>query len=405
MDLYSGLPYWIAKNPLYNYFNPLTAGHSTDVVIIGGGITGALVAHELCKSGIRCTLVNKSSIATGSTTASTALLQYEIDTPLCKLSEMIGEKEAVMAYQACLRSIADIEEVGMSIEYDADFERVPSIFYASTPKDVGLLRKEYEIRTKHTLPVGYLDTQELYTRYHLVAPAALVNNASAQIDAYAMASHLIDYHLVNSGLKVYTHTPITQATDKGDSYELQTASGYRINCQYVIIAAGFEAGKFLPQEIMQLTSTYAIVSQPVEEKYLWPGKSLIWETQEPYLYIRTTNGNRVIVGGEDEPFKDPLKRDNLLRKKIEILQKKIKKIFPSLPFVTDMAWCGTFSCTPDGLPFIGPWPGNDKMLYALGYGGNGITFSMIAAQVIRNRLCGIKDEREKVFGYRRFYKE
>lgn len=69
-----------------------------------------------------------------------------------------------------------------------------------------------------------------------------------------------------------------------------------------------------------------------------------------------------------------------------------------------MAWCGTFSSTTDGLPFIGPWPGNDKMLYALGYGGNGITFSMIAAQMIRNRLCGIQDEREKVFGYRRFYK-
>lgn len=282
MDLYSGLPYWIAKNPLYNYFNPLTTDHATDVVIIGEGITGSLVAHELCKSDIRCTLVDKRSIATGSTAASTALLQYEIDTPLCKLSEMIGEKEAVMAYQACLRSIADIEEIGVSVEYDAGFERVPSIFYASTPKDVGLLRKEYEIWAKHTLPVGYLDTRELYTRYQLIAPAALVNNASAQIDAYAMATHLVDYHLVNNRLKVYTHTPITQATDKGESYELQTASGYRIKCKYVIIAAGFEAGKFLPQDMMQLTSTYAIVSQPVEEKYLWSGKSLIWETQQPY---------------------------------------------------------------------------------------------------------------------------
>jgi ribulose 1,5-bisphosphate synthetase/thiazole synthase len=41
MDLYSGLPYWIAKNPLYNYFNPLESDFNTDVIIIGAGITGA----------------------------------------------------------------------------------------------------------------------------------------------------------------------------------------------------------------------------------------------------------------------------------------------------------------------------------------------------------------------------
>lgn len=83
MDLYSGLPYWIAKNRLYNYFNPLKSDYSTDVAIIGAGITGALVAHELCTAGIKCAVIDKRSITTGSSTASTALLQYEIDTPLC----------------------------------------------------------------------------------------------------------------------------------------------------------------------------------------------------------------------------------------------------------------------------------------------------------------------------------
>ena len=66
-----------------------------------------------------------------------------------------------------------------------------------------------------------------------------------------------------------------------------------------------------------------------------------------------------------------------------------------------MAWCGTFSSTDDGLPYIGTWPGVDRMFYALGYGGNGITFSMIAAQLIKNKLKGIEDEREDVFSFAR----
>lgn len=401
MDLYSGLPYWIAKNPLYNYFNPLESDFNTDVIIIGAGITGALVVHELCNAGIKCAIVDKRSITTGSSTASTALLQYEIDTPLCDMVKIIDEDLAVQAYRSCLQSITDIENVFKGIGFDPDFERVPSVFFASDKKGVKLIEREYEIREKYKLPVTLLDKKVLSDKYGFRAFYALENNESAQIDAYKAATHLIDFHIHKSGLKVFTNTEVTKIKEKSAGYELQTTNGYKISSKYVIIAAGFEAGKFLPKQVMKLTSTYALVSEPVDEKYIWHKKSLIWETKEPYIYIRTDNENRIIVGGEDEDFIDPVKRDSLLRKKISILEKKFKKLFPDIPFKTDMAWCGTFSSTDDGLPYIGTWPGADRMFYALGYGGNGITFSMIAAQLIKNKLKGIRDERENVFGFNR----
>ncbi|MDR2947772.1 MAG: FAD-binding oxidoreductase [Prevotella sp.] len=401
MDLYSGLPYWMAKNQLYNYFNPLKSNIAADVVIIGGGITGALVAHELCRAGMKCTLIDKRSITAGSSTASTALLQYEIDTPLCEMVKIIDENLAVMAYKACLQSITDIENVFKSINFDPDFEKVPSVYYASNKKGEKLIKKEYEIRKKHKLPVDFLDKKELLNKYGIKALGSLENNVSAQIDAYKAATHLIDYHMAKNDLSVFTHTEVDKYSETPKGYELLTIDGYKIKCKNVIIAAGFEAGKFLPKQVMNLTSTYAIISEPVDEKYIWHKRSLIWETQEPYLYIRTDNKNRIIVGGEDEEFRNPVKRDELLRKKVSILERKIKKLFPHIPFKTDMAWCGTFSSTKDGLPYIGNWPGKKRMFYALGYGGNGITFSMIAAQLIKNKLSGVKDEREKVFGFER----
>ena len=122
MDLHSGLPYWIIKNPLFDYFNPLKKDLETDIVIIGAGITGALMAHELCRTGLKCCVVDKRSIATGSSAASTALLQYEIDVPLCRMVKQIGEKKAVTAYRSCLQSISDIEAVLKETGIDADFE-------------------------------------------------------------------------------------------------------------------------------------------------------------------------------------------------------------------------------------------------------------------------------------------
>ena len=392
MDLHSGLPYWIVRNSLLDYFHPLEDDLSTDIVIVGSGITGALMAHELCRAGIECCVIDKRSIATGSSAASTALLQYEIDVPLCRMAKIISEENAATAYHACLQSISDIKKVLKETGVDAGFEQLSSIFYASSSADNKLLEQEYEIRQKHELPVNLLKKQEIRKRYKVKVPGnALVNETSAQMDAYRAATGLLTYHMKENGLKVFTHTNIKKCTETSDGCIMITDKGNKIKCGYVIVATGFEAGQFLPQKIMDLTSTYALISHPVAPEYLWPEHCLIWETADPYLYIRTTDGN-------------PEHRDSLLRKKIRILERKVRKLFPDIPFKTEMAWCGTFSSTKDGLPFIGNWPGKERIFFDLGYGGNGITFSMIGAQIICHKLQDIKDERSHVFGYDRIEK-
>ncbi|MBA5629809.1 NAD(P)/FAD-dependent oxidoreductase [Moheibacter lacus] len=401
MDLHSGLPYWIVKNQLFNYYHPLNENFKTEVAVIGSGITGSLVAHELCEAGIQCAVLDKRTISTGSTAASTAQLQYEIDVPLCEMKEIVGEEIAAKAYQASLLSIKDLEKVLKKTKVDADFKKVSSIWLASYKKDLKLLESEFEIRKKHGLQVDFLSESQLEAKHAILGWGALKNTQAAQMDAYTAATGLLKHHLDKKELKLFTHTEIINWKEIRNGYELLTESGKKIRCKYVVVAAGFEAGPFLPKKVMKLQSTYALVSNPVSEKELWPERSLIWETKDPYFYMRTTSDNRMMIGGEDEDFQNPVKRDDLLREKVKKLEKQFKKIYPEIPFEVDMAWCGTFSSTKDGLPYIGTWPGKERMFFALGYGGNGITFSMIAAQVIANQLSGKKDERQKIFGFKR----
>ena len=401
MDLYAGFPYWLVKNPLFNHVHELEKDISIDVAIIGSGITGALVAHELCSHGFKCAIFDKRSIGTGSSAASTAQLQYEIDVPLHQLLKKVTERTAVTAYRGCLQSITDLENVFKKTKVDAEFERRSSLYVASDKKGLKEIEKEYDARIKYGLPVEYMSQEDLKDTYNIDRKGGLYNNVSGQLDAYKAASGLIRHHHEKNGLDLFPYTEIEKHQPTSDGYELITTSGKVIKCKFLVVAAGFEAGTFLPKKVMNLLSTYALVSEPMRKDELWHEESLIWETARPYFYLRTTNDNRIMIGGEDIKFKNEKLRDALLQRKTDKLLATFKTLFADIELKCEMAWCGTFSETKDGLPYIGEYPGYPNMLFALGYGGNGITFSMIAAQIILNKLKGKEDEREKVYGFER----
>ena len=99
MNLTSSHPFWSVNNGLPANYASLQRNVSCDAVVIGGGITGALVAVHLAEAGVKTLVLDKRDIGTGSTSASTALLQYEIDVPLRDLIKQVGSVAATRSYQ------------------------------------------------------------------------------------------------------------------------------------------------------------------------------------------------------------------------------------------------------------------------------------------------------------------
>src|SRR5690606_26953096 len=94
MKLTSNFPYWLLKNGLTQSYPSLDHDLDCEVIVVGGGITGALVADRLTEEGFEVTVIDRRDICSGSTSASTALLQYEIDVSLVDMKEIIGEEKA-----------------------------------------------------------------------------------------------------------------------------------------------------------------------------------------------------------------------------------------------------------------------------------------------------------------------
>jgi glycine/D-amino acid oxidase-like deaminating enzyme len=162
-------------------------------------------------------------------------------------------------------------------------------------------------------------------------------------------------------------------------------SGRRVHARHLVFATGYELPRQVPARGHRVVSTWAIATVP-QRSTPWPGPSLIWEASSRYLYLRATASGRVLCGGGDEDLADATRRDALLPAKAAWLGRRLAALVPHLDARTDFSWSGAFGNSTRGLPTIGPVPGLRHCFAVLGYGGNGITFSMMAAQMLRNLL-------------------
>nr|WP_294876248.1 FAD-dependent oxidoreductase [uncultured Pedobacter sp.] len=381
MDVRSNEPFWLVKNGIMHSYPSLRTDTNCEVLIVGGGITGALMAHACIAKGYETILIDKREIANGSTSATTSMLQYEIDVPLYKLKELIGEHGAIASYLACRDSIYKLENLVKEIKSSCGFEKKESLYFAANSRDVKWLKQEYEARKMAGIDVSWLDKKEVKAIYGIVAEGAILSADGGSVDAFCLTHDLLHYNS-ERGLKVFDKTELKKVKYEKDAVKVQLSTGAEISAKHIVYCTGYETQNMLSDKIVQLKSTYAMVS---EKQDLHPEvyeKTLFWNTDSPYLYMRTTADGRFLVGGEDENFKNAIRRDLLLSRKKERLEKTLKKYLPGSSFVEDFCWAGTFGETKDGLPYIGMHPKYPKSHFLLGFGGNGITFSVMGMDMI-----------------------
>jgi glycine/D-amino acid oxidase-like deaminating enzyme len=401
MDLTSGCPFWLIKDGLLRAYPRLDADVRCRVAVLGGGVTGALVGYHLVEAGIETIVLDKRDIGTGSTAASTAVLLYELDTTLVELAKLHGTHEAARVYLACRDTIEKFEHLATTLPERFDFERKKSLYLGSSRRDRKALRAEWEMRLSIGLEVDWLEPADIEARFSFRRPAALLSHDAAQLDAYAF-THALFHEASRRGLRVYDRTEVVEITPTSAGITLRTADGCTVHADRVVFATGYETHVYLRRPVATLVSTFAFASEPIASLNGWgEDQCLVWEHARPYLYLRTTSDGRVIIGGEDEGFRDPDRRDRMIRRKTKRLRKRFHELFPDIALEVAFAWAGTFGETEDGLAYVGEHPDWPKALFALGYGGNGIPFALIAAEIVRDALLGRKHDLADLFRFGR----
>ena len=392
--------FWLVKNGILYSYPSLQTDLKTEILVIGGGITGALISHALMDAGYEVMLIDKRDIAMGSSSATTSMLQYEIDTPLYGLSEMIGEESATSCYRAGIDAILDLKKSIEEHQIDCGFQMKSSLFFAHSEKAAGWLREEFQIRDKHRLGVRWLEADEVQRRYGLISHGAIWSETAASVDAYKLAHELIQMN-VKRGMKVYDQTGMTQLDTSGTEPRVILETGHTITAGKVVCCTGFESTKMLKEHVADLFYTYVTISEEGIKLIEHIQNTLLWNTSDPYLYMRTTDDGRFLVGGEDSSFNLQFFQQSIKERKADKLGRKMAKILPGIEFVEDFTWGGTFGTTKDGLPYIGKSPEYENTLFVLGFGGNGITFSAQGMKMIVAMLQGKEHPLDSLYRFGR----
>lgn len=400
MKLRSKESYGLLKNGLLSTYPSLQQHVLCDVLVVGAGITGSLLAYQFSKEGYKTVLIDKRDVSLGSTSASTSMLQYELDEPLYSLIEKVGERAAVDTYLEGVKAIDKLSKIIKSIKAKCEFEYKNSVFIAQDKEDANRLITEFEHRKRIGLRVRWLTKAQLKRSYGANGEGAIVSDVAASTDVYQLVHCLLQHALHHQRLRIYDHTTLLKVHYNKNECMVETDTNYRISAKIIVYATGYESQVMLKEKIVKLISTYAIVSEPINV----PAKlkqALFWDTGNPYLYMRVTDDNRILAGGEDEPFKNPDRRDRLIEKKQQIILKKINEKFEQLKLIPDHAWAGTFGVTKDSLPYIGAHPDYPNTYFALAFGGNGITFSIMAMQILSDALAGKPSKFLEYFRFKR----
>lgn len=375
----------------------LTKDQKADVVIIGAGITGAMAARELSAAGFSVIVLDRRGPLKGATSATTALLQYEIDQPITKLRNQIGEANAVRAWRRSKLALDSLTAKIQSLKIECEAKQETSLYLAGNVLDAEALKKEWQLRNTIGLYTDYHTRSSLLDNFGIRRNAALQSYGNLTVNPLRLAGGFL-LETVKNGSTIFSKVTAEdiEFAAKG-AIRLRTKEGPTITARYLIYASGYEIPSCVRTN-NTIHSTYVIATRP-QPKKLWPQKCLIWEASDPYLYMRTTEDGRVICGGEDEDFEDEEKRDSLLAQKTAKLEKKLSEMFPELDSRAEFAWCGSFGASKTGLPTIGEIPGMKNCFSIMSFGGNGITYSCIAAELLTSHLTGKADPDADLFAF------
>ncbi len=400
-----GRPLWLSDGARREPRYPgLSGRHDTTVAVVGGGITGALVAHAFASAGIATTVLEASVVGRGSTAASSALLLKDPDLELTALARRYGSRSSRRIWELSHQSVDQLVALLRRLRIRCDLTTRDAVYYATTAAAAERLRHECARRVQSGFDAEWLGPAQLRRLTGIAGHGAIRSADNAQCDPYRACVGILRA-ASTAGARVFERSEVRGIERTDDRVRIRTRHG-TLHADRVVIATGYATSQFRPLAgRFRMYRTYVLVTEPIGRATrddVGLSDVMLWDTERPYHYARWTPAQQLLLGGEDRLVRPGQRRRHQSETASRDLRTYFEGRLPALATVrTEYAWEGLFATTADSLPFIGPHRRYPHHWFALGYGGNGMTFAALAARLLLERWQGVKSGDHALFEFAR----
>lgn len=357
-------------------FDSLEKNIKTEVCVIGGGIAGLSTAYQLSKRGHKVTVVEAFQMGSGQTGRTTAHLTCQLEEQFVHLLKMHREKDVSLYLDAHRNAIETMAAIIEREGIECNFKRVDGFLFKGQNFDQEDLIKEQEAARKCNLELELVSETPLLN-YKI---SSLKFENQAQFNPQKYLRGLIQV-MLHEGVKFYEGSHVNHIEEKEDGrVSLSTDSGAVIDAKYVVVATDSPiSNRYAIHTKQHAYRTYSMAFSIEEGAY---EDMLLWDTEDPYHYVRFAK-DTLVVGGEDhktgqEPDGDPFEKLERWTKDHFSIVKKVK-----------WKWSGQVFEPSDQMSYIGRSPGHKGNIFiATGFSGIGMTNGTIASLVLSDLIEG-----------------
>ncbi|WP_020616566.1 FAD-dependent oxidoreductase [Paenibacillus daejeonensis] len=392
MDNPTGLPqfpesYWTASTEIPT-FSALDRDLQTEVVVVGGGITGITAAYLLAREGVKVVLIDGGRLLNGTTAHTTAKVTAQHDLIYDELIRSEGEEQAKLFYQSQQEALDFVRATVEQENISCGWENHDAYVYTNTESQVSKLKDEYEAYVKLGIPGAYVDDIPL----DVAAIGAVVMNHQAQFHPLEYLKGLLK-DFTERGGQVFEETTASDL-DHDETPTVFTASGNRIDAKYVIQATHFPYHDSLGFYFARMHAERSYVLG-LKAKQPYPGGMYI-TAEEPKRSIRNARqadgSELIILGGQSHKTGQGICTIN----HYEELQMYAKNALE----LDEIAyrWSAQDLITGDKLPYIGrATASHDNIFVATGFRKWGMTNGTAAALLLTDLILDRANRYEELF--------
>ena len=400
-----GISPWIHQSspsrvPAYSRFR---GNRAADVVVVGGGVTGAAVAHACAAAGLDTVLLERNRIGQGSSGRGAGLMPSDPGQTFRDIAAAHGTRSARHVFEAWRRGSIEGAALLRRLRVRCDLEPCDGILVAR-PEEEKILRREYEARHDAGLDLAWLSQKQLQKRMKLDAATGIRMRDTFVLDPYRACIGLMGA-AARRGAACFEHSLVRKVRFTRRHADVVVDQG-TIRAGTVIVTTGSATAEFKPlQRHLKRRETYFVMTEPVPaavRRQLGDPGTVLGDVRTPPTRVRWGPDDRLLVGGADQDETPLATRGSVLVQRTGQLMYELLTMYPAISGLQpEYGWDASHGKTADGLMYIGAHRNYPHQLFAIGGGPGGVTGAFVAARILLRALQRTPDKADEVFGWTR----